>query len=126
MKKGFLSTSRPARMVGDEGGMVSVETAVTMPVIVLVLALILVASRYGVNQVQACNQARNEARQVAAVQFPAGSAVRSGASSGDGRGFIVRRDGQVFVTVQPEPVSFLGMALPQTGCTVSFWDEGDW
>jgi Flp pilus assembly protein TadG len=114
----------PARGAGPGGrrasqqGMVTAETALVLPVVVVVLAVSLAAMRYGVDQVRCLDAARAGARAAARGDSP--DAIRDVARRGAPQGAEVAvTAGSQLVTVRvrapvPAPMGALaGLPPPQ-------------
>ncbi|MBV7363041.1 hypothetical protein KRX54_01135 [Actinomycetaceae bacterium TAE3-ERU4] len=78
--------------------MVSVETALTMPVAVIILAALLASARYGIQQFHACQEAANQVRTALIAEPERPQNART----------VTRPAGK-----------FLGIELPPVSCTIS-------
>lgn len=94
-----------------ERGMVSAETAITMPVLILVLVAIVGAGQYGIKQFHTCSDAGLVARAVAV-----GGAIPAGASAAS----VVRAHDSVTVTATRSAGHIGGLDLPNVTCQVVF------
>lgn len=102
---------------GDESGAVTAETAVVLPVMVLVTAMLAWMVAFGLNEVRALDAARETARAFARGDDDATSTAVGKRIAPGGADITVRDDGEdVVVTVRAEvagPGKLLGF-LPGT------------
>lgn len=94
--------------------MVTVETALTVPVMVLMLVAVLVAGRLAVSQVGACQEAAQRSRQQLIERAQDGTFDYGSTRPGSGSVAEVGRP----VTVVRPPLRVLGFTLPAAKCTV--------
>lgn len=104
-----------------ETGMVTAETALVLPVLVLVLAIALGALRFGLDQVRCLDAARAAARAAARGDSPAAVSdlARRGAPDGAATSVEVTGDLVTVRVVGPPPPSALLAGLPRPVATVT-------